>query len=54
MGEMRIAYKILVGKSVRERKLGRFRHRWQSNITIDHKGTEREGRNWMHFDKDTD
>jgi hypothetical protein len=32
MGEMRNAYKILVGKSERKRPIGRYRPRWQDNI----------------------
>jgi hypothetical protein len=35
MGEMRSAYKILVGKTEEKRPLGRPRHRWDSNIKID-------------------
>jgi hypothetical protein len=35
MGEMRNAYKILVGKPEGKRPLGRSRHRWADNIKID-------------------
>jgi len=34
MGEMRIAYNILVGKPEGKRLLGRLRHRWEDNIRI--------------------
>jgi hypothetical protein len=35
MGEIRNAYKILVGKPKGKRLLGRHRHRWKDNIKID-------------------
>jgi hypothetical protein len=35
MGEMRNAYRLLVGKPERRRPLGRPRHRWLDNITMD-------------------
>jgi hypothetical protein len=35
MGEMRNAYRILVGKPERKRPLERPRHRWVENIKID-------------------
>jgi len=34
-GEMRNAYKILVGKPQGKKSLGRFRHRLKYNITTD-------------------
>jgi hypothetical protein len=34
MGEMRDAYRDLVGKPERRRPLGRFRHRWEENIKM--------------------
>jgi hypothetical protein len=34
-GEMRGAYKVLVGKPERKRPLGRPRHRWDDNIKMD-------------------
>ena len=34
MGERKGAYKVLVGKSEGKRPLGRPRHRWEDNITI--------------------
>jgi hypothetical protein len=37
MGEKRIAYRILVGKSEGKRPLGRPRRRCVDNIKIDHK-----------------
>ena len=35
MGESRVAYRILVGKSEGRRPLGRPRRRWEDNIKID-------------------
>jgi hypothetical protein len=35
MGEMRNAYKMLVGKPERKRPLGRSRRRWEDNIKMD-------------------
>jgi hypothetical protein len=35
MGEGRVAYRVLVGKSERKRPLGRPRHRWEVNIGMD-------------------
>jgi len=35
MGEKKNAYKGLVGKAEGERKLGRFRSRWEYNISTD-------------------
>jgi hypothetical protein len=35
VGEIRSAYKILVGKPERERPLGRTRCRWADNIRMD-------------------
>jgi len=35
MGEMRNAYKILVGKPERKRPLGRPERRWEDNIRMD-------------------
>jgi len=35
MGETRGIYRILVGKPVAKRPLGRPRHRWENNIKMD-------------------
>jgi hypothetical protein len=35
MGEVRGAYKILVGRPEGRRPLGRPRHRWKDNIKMD-------------------
>jgi hypothetical protein len=41
--EMRNMYRILVGKPVGKRSLGRTRHKWEGNIKRDLKETELEG-----------
>jgi len=38
--EMRIAYRILVGRPERKRPLRRPRRRWEDNIRMDHKEIE--------------
>ena len=35
MGESRVVYRVLVGKTEGERPLGRPRRRWEDNIKID-------------------
>jgi hypothetical protein len=35
MGEIRNAYKILVGQPERKRRHGRPKHRWEDNIRMD-------------------
>jgi hypothetical protein len=35
MGESKIAFKILTGISTEKRPLGRPRHRWEDNITME-------------------
>jgi hypothetical protein len=37
MGEIRGAYRILVGKPEGKRQFGRRRHRWEENIKINFK-----------------
>jgi hypothetical protein len=47
MGEQSIAYKILVGKSVGKRPLGRPRCRWEDNMKMDHRATAWSGTDWI-------
>jgi len=49
MGEMRNAYKILVGKLERCRPLGRPRRKWEENIRIGLREIGWEGVDWMHL-----
>jgi hypothetical protein len=37
MGEVRNAYRILVGRPERRRTLRRSRHKWEDNIKINHR-----------------
>jgi hypothetical protein len=47
-GEMRISYKLLVGKSEGNRPLGIPRRRGEDNIKMDLKGIRWEGVNWIN------
>jgi hypothetical protein len=48
-GEMRDAYRILVGQPEGKRPLGRPRHRWVDNITMDLRKIR-----WIKLDQDRD
>jgi hypothetical protein len=54
MGEMRSACKILVGKPEGKRPLGRHRCRWEDNIRMGLRETERKGVDWIHVGQDRD
>jgi hypothetical protein len=54
MGEKRNAYRILVGKPERKRPLGRPRHKWVNNITMDLRETTWGGMDWLHLSQDRD
>jgi hypothetical protein len=49
MGEIRNAYKILVGKSEGKRPLGRSRHKWKDNIKMALKEIVLESVDWIHI-----
>jgi hypothetical protein len=49
MGEIRNAYKILVGKPEGKRSLGRPSSRWEHNIKTDLTKTGFDGLNWVHL-----
>jgi hypothetical protein len=49
MGEVRNAYKILVGKRGRKETLGRLRRRLKDNIKIDFKVMDLLGVDWIHL-----
>jgi hypothetical protein len=53
-GEVRNAYKMLVGKPEGKRSLGRRRHRWENNIRVDLKEIGWEGVDWIHLAQDRD
>jgi hypothetical protein len=52
MGEMRNAYKILVGKTERKRPLGKPRRRWEDNIRKELTEIWWEGVGWIHVAQD--
>jgi hypothetical protein len=49
MGEMRLAYNILVGKPEGNRPFGRPRHRWENNIRVGLMKKWWEGLDWIHL-----
>jgi hypothetical protein len=53
-GDMRKAYKILIGKLERNRQLGRLRHRWEDNIRMDLRKVERKSEDWIHLAQNRD
>jgi K+-sensing histidine kinase KdpD len=53
-GEMRNAYKILVGKSERKRQLERSRRRWEDNIKMDLRNIRLEIVDLIHLAQDID
>jgi hypothetical protein len=53
-GEKRNAYRILVGKPVGKRPLGRPRSRWVDNIKMDLREIGRDGVNWIDQAQDRD
>jgi len=46
-GDERCAYRVLVGKPERKRRLGRPRSRWKDNIEIDLQEVGWEGMDWI-------
>jgi hypothetical protein len=53
-GEKRNAYRILVGKPVGTRPLGRPRRRWVDNIKMDLRETGWVGMDWIDLAQDSD
>jgi hypothetical protein len=49
MGELRNAYKILVGKPEGKRPLGRNKRRWEDNIKMDLRKLDLKGVDWIHL-----
>jgi hypothetical protein len=54
MGEMRNAYKILVGKVKEKRPFRKPKHKWEHNIKMDHSELGMEGVYWIHLAQDRD
>jgi hypothetical protein len=49
MGEMRVLYRVLVGKAEGKRPLGRPRIRWEDNIKIDLQEVGDRGMDWIEL-----
>jgi hypothetical protein len=54
VGQMRNAFKVLVGKPEGEGPPGRPRRRWEGNIRMDLNEIGWEGVDWMHLAQDRD
>jgi hypothetical protein len=54
MGGKRNAYRILVGKPVGKRPLGRPRRRWVDNIEMDLREIGCDGMDWIDLAQDRD
>jgi hypothetical protein len=54
MGERRGVYRVLVGKPVGKRPLGRPRHRWEDNIKMDLQEVGCGGMDWIELAQDKD
>jgi hypothetical protein len=54
MGEMRNAYRILVGKPEGKRPLGRPRRRWVNNIKMERREIGWDGMDWIDLAQDRD
>jgi hypothetical protein len=52
MGEMRNAYKIMVGRPEGKRPIEKPRRRWEGNIRMDLRGTKWKGMDWIHLAQD--
>jgi hypothetical protein len=52
--ECRSALKILTGKPIGKRPLGRPRHKWEDNIRMDLREISINMRNWVNFAQDRD
>jgi hypothetical protein len=50
--EERGAYRVLVGRREGKRPLGRRRHRWEENITMDLGEIGIDGANWIRLPQD--
>jgi hypothetical protein len=54
MGEVRVAYNILVGRPEGRRLLGRPRRRWEDNIRMDLREIGFGGVDWINLSQDRD
>jgi hypothetical protein len=53
-GAKRNAYRILVGKPGRKRRLGRPRRRWLDNIKVDLREIDQDSVEWIDLAQDRD
>ena len=54
MGERRSAYRVLLGRPEGKRPLGRSRHRWEDNITMDLQAVGWGCMDWIDLAEDRD
>jgi len=54
MGEMRVVYRVLVGKSERKRPLGRPRRSWEDNVKMDLQKVGCGDIDWIELSLDKD
>jgi hypothetical protein len=54
MGNRSSAYRVLVGRPVGKRPLGRLRFRWEDNIKMDLKEVGWGGMDWIALARDRD
>jgi hypothetical protein len=54
MGEVRVVHRVLVGKPVAKRPLGRPRRRWEDNIKMDLQEVGWGRGDWMELAQDKD
>jgi hypothetical protein len=52
MGEGRVVYRVLVGRTEGKRPLGRPRFRWEVNIKMDLREIRIDGANWIQLAQD--
>jgi len=52
MGERRSTYRVLVGKLVEKKPLGRPRRRWEDNIKMDLQEVGCESLDWIELTQD--
>jgi hypothetical protein len=52
LGERRNLYRVLVGKPVRKKPLGKPRRRWQVGIEMDLRESGSGGTDWIHLAQD--
>jgi hypothetical protein len=52
MEEGRGVYRVLVGRPMSKRPLGRARRRWEDNIKMDFRETGIDGANWIRVAQD--